>query len=546
MSESIPDKTGVVETLKKHLPNRRKKITLSKFIFFQSGVDMALQLRQSIVYKVINTTLLLAVVGVACLWYTKSLGLNAFNLRVLALLTPMMGLVAGWRLMRSMAQGVIDGIPDEIALARVPRDHVFDGVSIDWHQLDDYACQLEAAGFEHVGDFTTATAAAGNTLTGVAVIYIDQAGSTLVEIQFIHLHRDLDEVGGGKACGVHFSISSLVGGRISVGTTDHTPIAINYIFRTVSDVLAAYPGEKLMFLLDKHRQLVKNVCQRTGKQITVGLTMSRYMLLHRERYARIRANLRQMGAYRMLATLDRFESQPVLKWTHPAATLAALPLQTWEALENDPALNRTPLLVDLPANNNNNNNDNDNDNNANNAAAPAAKEGSALAVLDHLLAEPEEGAEQDPEEFRRLLIAFLQHRARRVAGWFYWIAGASAINLLVALTGSKWHISMGLGVTQLLQEQNRGLPGIAAGLASLLLFAAFGFFARSARVAVFAGGITLYALDTLVFVMAGDTMGIVLHFLLLFLLYRGLRASRALLRLQTQEHEHPPEPTGTP
>lgn len=456
----------------------------------------------------------------ALLWYSKSPA-NTFNLTLHALLPLLMGLVAGWRSMRSMAQGIINGIPEEIALARVPRNHVFDGVSIDWHQLDDYACQLEAAGFQHAGDFTIAQR--GATLTGVVAIYIDQSGSTLVEIQFIHLHEALEPDGGGKAGGVHFSIASLIGGRIGVGTTDHTPIGMNYIFRTVSDVLAAYPGETLMFLLDKHRQLVKAVCQRTGKQITAGLTMPRYVLLQRERYARIRAQLGRMGAYRMLSTLDRFEAKPVLNWAHPAATLAALPLQTLAALENDPALNRSPLIVDLSPNDQ--------------AHAPAAKDGSALAVLNHLLTEPEEGAEQDPEEFRRLLIAFLQRRARRVAGWFYWIAGASAINLLVALTGSKWHISMGLGVMQLLLEQNRGLPGIVACMAGLLLFAALGFFARKASIALFAIGITLYALDTLVFVMAGDTMGIAIHFLLLFLLYRGLRASRALVRL----HEHPPE-----
>jgi hypothetical protein len=507
-------------TIEKTLAKTRENDELVENHFFQSGGDMALQLRQAVVHKVISTTLLLAVASVVLNWFTKILALNAFNLTLLMLLSLVMGLIAGWRTMQAMAQATINGIPEAMAMARVSRDHVFGEVSIDWHQLDDYAAQLEAAGYQHVGDFTTATASGGNAFTGVAVIYIDQSGTTLVEIQFIQLHKKLDAASGGKAGGVHFSVFSLVGGRINVCTTDHTPIGVNYIFRTVSDVMAAYPGETLMFLLDKHRQLVKTVCQRTGKQVTGGLSMARYMLLHRERHARIRAKLRKMGALRMMTALDRFEANPVLNWSAPATTLAALPLQTLEALDNDPVLNRTPLIVDLSANDK--------------ATEPAAKEGSALAIINHMLAEPDENAEQDPEEFRRLLIAFLQRRAHRVSTWFYWIAGASVINFAVALSGSKWHISMGLGVTQLLQEQYRGLPGMAAALACVLLCVGCGFLARKARVAVFAIGITLYALDTFIFVMAGDTMGIIIHFLLLFLLYRGLRASRALLRLQAE------------
>lgn len=481
---------------------------------------MALQLRRAVVHKVISTTLLLAVAGVVLNWFTKILPLTPFNLTLLMGLSVIMGLITGWRTMQEMAQSTINGIPEAMSMARVPRDHVFGDVKIDWHQLDDYAAQLEAGGFQHAGDFTTAKASGGNAFTGVAVIYIDQSGTTLVEIQFIQLHKKLDEASGGKAGGVHFSIYSLVGGRINVCTTDHTPIGVNYIFRTVSDVMAAYPDQSLMFLLDKHRQLLKNVCQRTGKQATVGLTMARYMLLHRERHTRIRAKLRKMGAFGMMTALDRFEAKPLLNWSAPADTLAALPLQTLEELEADPALNRTPLIVDLSTNDK--------------TDEPAAKEGSALALINHMLSEPDDNGEKDPAEFRRLLIALLQRRARRVATWFYWIAGASVINLLVALSGSKWHISMGLGVTQLLQEQFRGLPGIVAAVACMLLCVGCGFLARNARVAVYAIGITLYALDTFIFVMAGDTMGIFIHFVLLFLLYRGLRASRTLLRLQVQ------------
>jgi hypothetical protein len=120
------------------------------------------------------------------------------------------------------------------------------------------------------------------------------------------------------------------------------------------------------------------------------------------------------------------------------------------------------------------------------------------------------------------------------ASWFYWIAGLSLINSIVALTGSDWRFILGLGVTQVLDAFGAGFGGGAKVVTFILdllvagLLILFGVFGYKRHLWAFIVGMVLFALDGLIFLFAGDWLGVAFHAFVLFCLFRGMQACRAL------------------
>ena len=127
------------------------------------------------------------------------------------------------------------------------------------------------------------------------------------------------------------------------------------------------------------------------------------------------------------------------------------------------------------------------------------------------------------------------------ANWFYWIAGLSIVNEVAAMMGSNWGFIFGLGVTQVLSAiaQAAAADGATSGavvawglgLGACALFLLAGWLARRPSVAAFVAGMALFALDTLIFVLAADWIGVAVHAFALYCLYTGLRAARELKAL---------------
>ncbi len=127
----------------------------------------------------------------------------------------------------------------------------------------------------------------------------------------------------------------------------------------------------------------------------------------------------------------------------------------------------------------------------------------------------------------------LESQRRSGGQWFYWIAGLSLINTVLALTGQDWHFILGLGVTQLVQEltQQSGAAGLKAGLVSLGvigLFAVLGQRAVQGYRWAFVLGMTLFALDGAIFLLVHDWVGVAFHAFALVMIWRGLAAARQL------------------
>jgi hypothetical protein len=128
-------------------------------------------------------------------------------------------------------------------------------------------------------------------------------------------------------------------------------------------------------------------------------------------------------------------------------------------------------------------------------------------------------------------------RARATAGahWFYWIAALSVVNSVVAATGSTWGFMAGLGVTQLIDGLGQAIGTWSKPITLVLdgmvasVFVALGWWAGR-KTAIYVTGMVLFALDSIVFALVGDWLGLGFHGLVLFFLWNGLSAKFALDR----------------
>jgi len=127
----------------------------------------------------------------------------------------------------------------------------------------------------------------------------------------------------------------------------------------------------------------------------------------------------------------------------------------------------------------------------------------------------------------------LEARRRRSAFWFYWIAGLTLVNTLGALAAQHWRFVVGLGVTQLADglaaRAGRGWNGALA--VDLLLIGGFvllGGLAARGRDWAFLVGLGVYVIDSLVFVLARDWLGVAIHIFVLVMIFKGYQAARRL------------------
>lgn len=152
------------------------------------------------------------------------------------------------------------------------------------------------------------------------------------------------------------------------------------------------------------------------------------------------------------------------------------------------------------------------------------------------------------DETTRLLQAKLRVEARAKGGasWFFWIAGLSLVNSIVALAGGDFLFIMGLGVSQFvdalasaieteLSVQGPGFLAFTALAFSLVLaglFATIGYVARKGNRTIFVIGIILYALDTLFCLALQLWLATLFHLLALAGLFGGLSAMRKLQAIE--------------
>ena len=130
----------------------------------------------------------------------------------------------------------------------------------------------------------------------------------------------------------------------------------------------------------------------------------------------------------------------------------------------------------------------------------------------------------------------LYAQMRSGASWFYWIAGLSLANSILALFGYVSGFLFGLGVTQILDGMARRTVSGGKTIALILdvavagVFVLFGVFSNRGHSWAFLLGMILFALDGLVFVANEHWIPVAFHAFALFCLFRGFMAC---LKLKT-------------
>ena len=126
----------------------------------------------------------------------------------------------------------------------------------------------------------------------------------------------------------------------------------------------------------------------------------------------------------------------------------------------------------------------------------------------------------------------LEKQFEKGAKWFYWIAGLSVVNSVVALSGVAWAFVVGLGITQVVDaivvHEEAGLKARIAAFGFDLIIASgvvlFGYLARKRLRWVFVLGMVLYAVDGLWFLLGSDFFSLAFHAFALFGIFGGFKA----------------------
>jgi hypothetical protein len=390
------------------------------------------------------------------------------------------GAFSAWQSADKLRKATAGALPRDFHLVPVVAQEWPDA---NWQALDDHAMLLEAKGYKRLGDFTTS---APSTVTrGFARFLADPEGKRLVEIQHFERLAPTPTM-GDEQFRIRFSMTSMVGGRIRVMVTDRPVHPAFYSVRGDHDVVASYPDTPLLELIAQHERLANYVAGRIGKEVDLGLTIERYVVLERERFAAVRQRLQRASGWAFLGEWDRFAETSPSNWAPEEAHMRGLPSRSLDELEDS-----------LPA--------------------PSHSPSTAATGVDTAL------------------------RERMVSGahWFYWIAALSAVNAVSAAMGSKWGFIIGLGATQVVSavgsagtnpeaEATMRWVGLAVNLVIIGVFLLFGWLATRPSILAFSIGIGLFALDALIFVLVADWLGLAFHGLALYFLWGGLQAARRM------------------
>jgi hypothetical protein len=289
---------------------------------------------------------------------------------------------------------------------------------------------------------------------------------------------------------LHFSMMSILGGRIRVQVTDRPVHPSFWVLRGDESVVASWPGKSLLELVEKHGRLAEFIASRTAKAVDTGFTLDRYVALEREKFAAVKHRLAGRSGWSIVAEWDAFVVNPRDQWSPGEAHLCEVAARTWS--EVDAVMLAPPVA--------------------------SAQAGDVVG---------------DPA---------LRERMTSGARWFYWIAGLSLVNEIASAMGSQWGFVVGLGITQILSaiasvavrgdgaETAMTAFTVAINVAVIAAFFLIGWLATRPSVAAFAIGIAAFALDSLIFLVAGDWIGVAFHGLALYFLWTGLTAARSMKR----------------
>lgn len=118
------------------------------------------------------------------------------------------------------------------------------------------------------------------------------------------------------------------------------------------------------------------------------------------------------------------------------------------------------------------------------------------------------------------------------ARWFWWIAGLSLVNSVLFYSGSNTSFVIGLGLSSMINGffAQQAVIGLFLSLLCAGVYFFIGARAQREEAWAFYLGLTVYALDALIYLLAGDVMSVAFHGLAIYFILRGLMRLREAVR----------------
>jgi hypothetical protein len=459
---------------------------------------VALNLRRAIVRNIVISVLIWPIGVLAFTFFNDSMS----DVSTFLIWASATGLLVGtftaiemsWKIKR----GVLSGIPKMMAMRKVDRAEFAD---VNWTLVDEYGAKLQTFGFKSVGDFTIHAPAPN--VRGIAACFVDEANTTIVEVQQFTQTPAPKAMPEGTL-DVRISVMAFLAGRALVGVSNRRPTGVDYLLSSPLTVGASYPDLDLPALLEKHAALLIFLKDKTGQIAADDLTVERSFLGSRERLREATKRISGMSGLQIAAVVDKFEAAPKQRLSPSPEVLSALIQRPLSELEQ-----------------------------------------SATAKIYPPIVESRDAAASTDPSVQRLESAEMQRLRPKIesgANWFYWVAGLSFVNAVAALLGSNWSFIIGLGFSQMLTDFARwavifdtwsmAIKGMLV-LLNLALLSGVGYLgwrARHPNTMLFGIGISLFALDTLLFLISLDWIGVAFHALVLFFMWKGFSAARQFRR----------------
>lgn len=129
-------------------------------------------------------------------------------------------------------------------------------------------------------------------------------------------------------------------------------------------------------------------------------------------------------------------------------------------------------------------------------------------------------------------------RRTQIGGdWFFWIAGFSVVNSVLAQTSASIHFVIGLGTTEVFDSGALGIPKgavLALDLLAAAFYVLYGLFARKGARWAFIAGAVFYLLDGVLLLTLKDWLAVAFHAYALFRIFQGFQAAQQLAVLRRQ------------
>lgn len=129
--------------------------------------------------------------------------------------------------------------------------------------------------------------------------------------------------------------------------------------------------------------------------------------------------------------------------------------------------------------------------------------------------------------------ASVDHRIRGGVSWFYWVAGLSVVNSVLAIAGAGFRFIFGLGITQVIDgiAESFGGPAkvVALGLDCVVagIFILLGVFAGKRHSWAFIVGMVLLLLDGALTALFRDWISVAFHVFVLYVLFKAFQVHRS-------------------